>query len=311
MVDYCFYQLKFYPYQRPFKRPLHTSHGIWKVREGIIIAITDARNQIGKGEIAPLPWFGSETLAEASEFCRQLGNSVTESDIVNISDRLPACQFAFESALSNLKNYHREQTKYSSLNYAYLLPAGEAALNSWQTLSTHPEATFKWKIGVHSLSEEITIGQKLLQLLPPQAKLRLDANGGLTLQQAKQWLELAAQNNKIEFIEQPLPPNQFAQMLALSRDYSTPLALDESVANISQLEACVAKGWQGVFIIKAAIAGKPSRLRYFCQQHHLDLVFSSVFETEIGRQAALELALELGNPNRAVGFGINSWLTDS
>lgn len=305
------YRFKFIPYQRSFKRPLHTSHGIWRVREGIIIELTDARNQIGKGEIAPLSWFGSETLAEASEFCRQLGNSVTESDIVSISDRLPACQFAFESALTDLKHQHREQTEYSSLNYAYLLPAGEAALNTWQTLSIHPEDTFKWKIGVHPFTEEIKISQKLLQLLPSQAKLRLDANGGLTIQQAKQWLELAKQNKKIEFIEQPLPPDQFAQMLALSRDYSTPIALDESVANISQLEESVAKGWQGVFVIKAAIAGKPSRLRHFCQQHHLDLVFSSVFETEIGRQAALELALELGNPNRAVGFGINSWLTDS
>ena len=309
--NHCTYRLEFSPYQRLFKRPLHTSHGIWKVRKGIIITITDAGNQIGKGEIAPLSWFGSETLEEASEFCRQLGNSVTESDIVSISDRLPACQFAFESALTSLKNYHREQTEYSSLNYAYLLPAGEAALNTWENLSTHSEATFKWKIGVHSLPEEIEIGQKLLQCLPPQAKLRLDGNGGLTLQQAKQWLELAAENQKIEFIEQPLPPHQFDQMLALSQDYPTLLALDESVANISQLEECFMKGWKGIFVIKAAIAGKPSRLRNFCQQQHLDLVFSSVFETEIGRQAALDLAVELGNPHRAIGFGVNSWLTEN
>ena len=315
MVDDCSYQLKFSPYQRPFRHPLHTNHGIWRVREGIIIKITDAMNRIGRGEIAPLPWFGSETIAEALQFCRQLGNTLTRTDIANIPDTLPACQFAFESALTDLEKHHTQKTKYQSLNYAYLLPAGESALTAWQALTknnySNSEITFKWKIGVHSLTREIDIGKKLLQLLPLQAKLRLDANGGLNIQQAEQWLQLLEQNNQIEFIEQPLPPQQFSEMLALSHNYSTPLALDESVANLKQLEECVRQGWQGIFVIKAAIAGKPSRLRHFCQQNSLDLVFSSVFATEIGRQAALELALELGNPNRAVGFGTDSWLMDN
>lgn len=315
MID-CFYQLKFHPYQRLFRRPLHTNHGIWRVREGIIITITDSINRQGRGEIAPLPWFGSETLAEALQFCRQLGNTVNKVDLINIPDRLPACQFAFESALTNLENYSTKKIKCPSPNYAYLLPAGDDALTDWQTLTkqndySHTRITLKWKIGVQPLTKEITIGKKLLELLPTQANLRLDANGGLTIQQVKEWLKLAAQTDKIEFIEQPLPPQQFTQMLALSKDYPTPLALDESVANLNQLEKCVQKGWEGIFVIKPAIAGKPSRLRQFCQQYSLDLVFSSVFETEIGRQAALELAAELGNPNRAVGFGIDSWFADS
>ena len=315
MVDDCSYQFEFSLYQRLFRRPLHTSHGIWRVREGIIIEITDSINHKGRGEIAPLPWFGSETLAEALQFCKHLGNTVTKAHIANIPDRLPACQFAFESALINLKNQHGETKKYPSLSYAHLLPAGEAALTTWQKMATENNyrdsgITFKWKIGVHPLTTEITVGKKLLQLLPSDTKLRLDANGGLNIKQTKQWLQLAEQNDKIEFIEQPLPPQQFVEMLALSKDYSTPLALDESVANLARLEKCVRQGWQGIFVIKAAIAGKPSRLRQFCQQNSLDLVFSSVFETEIGRQAALELALELGNPNRAVGFGIDGWLMD-
>lgn len=315
-IDHSFYQLKFKSYQRPFRRPLHTNHGIWHVREGIIIEITDPFNQIGKGEIAPIPWFGSETLEEALQFCQQLGNLVTKENITNIPDRLPACQFAFESALTNsLEHNFLDETKYSSLSHAYLLPAGESALTAWQTKTSqnNPNAkiTFKWKIGVDSLKEEIRIAQKLLELLPPHAKLRLDANGGLDIQQAKHWLELAEQTKKIEFIEQPLPPQQFTEMLALSQDYSTALALDESVANLDRLKECVDGGWQGIFIIKAAIFGKPSRLRHFCQQHSLDLVFSSVFETKIGRQSALKLAVELGNRDRAVGFGVDGWFKDN
>jgi len=38
--------------------------------------------------------------------------------------------------------------------------------------------------------------------------------------------------------------------------------------------------------------------------------FSSVFETAIGRQAALKLAVELSSHNKAIGFGINHWFDE-
>ncbi|MGL4883196.1 MAG: o-succinylbenzoate synthase, partial [Waterburya sp.] len=96
------FQFKFTPYQRCFKQPLRTSHGVWQIREGIIITLTDQSGKIAQGEIAPVPWFGSETLAQALEFCQQLGEIVNADDIAAIPSYLPACQFAFESALLNL-----------------------------------------------------------------------------------------------------------------------------------------------------------------------------------------------------------------
>ena len=102
---------------------------------------------------------------------------------------------------------------------------------------------------------------------------------------------------------------QFKQMQELSNLYNTAIALDESVATFNQLQACYQKGWRGIFVIKPSIIGYPSRLRQFCQTYPIDAVFSSSFETEIGRQAALNLAVELANPNRAVGFGIDNFLS--
>ena len=100
-------------------------------------------------------------------------------------------------------------------------------------------------------------------------------------------------------------------MLEMSAQYSTPIALDESVATLDELEDSYQRGWRGIFVIKAAIAGSPKRLRQFCQKRDIDAVFSSVFETAVGRQAALQLATELSNPNRAVGFGVNHWFNDT
>ena len=283
---------------------MRTSHGFWRIREGIIITLKNSEGNIGKGEVAPIPWFGSETIAQALEFCQQQGNFLTEKAIQNIPNYLPACQFAFESALLNIKR-QLPQVNEELLNYCYLLPTGEQVLA--RDYKGENQTTFKWKIGVDEVATEIAILKQLIAKLPPNAKLRLDANGGLTLAKACQWLEFTEGQDIIEFIEQPLQPSQFQEMMGLRETYNTSLALDESVANISRLQKCYEKGWRGVFVVKIAIAGFPSLLKQFCNQSDVDLVFSSVFETLIGRQTALQLALELGNPNRALGFGVNRW----
>ncbi len=348
------YRFEFRAYRRPFKRPLSTHHGVWDVREGIILCLRDETGRVGWGEIAPIPWFGSETIEQALHFCQQLPPIITTETIFSIPSELPACQFGFESAwewreegmgcggvgenipdvkidartwggtdternfhsfavnsrsrVSNLKS--KIQNLKSKITYSYLLPAGEAVLQSWQTPWTQGSRTFKWKIGVAGIDEELRIFHQLMQALPTSAQLRLDANGGLTQQQVHQWLNVADEVGRVEFLEQPLPPEQFDVMLEMSNQYLTPIALDESVATLDQLEDCYQRGWQGIFVIKAAIAGSPRRLRQFCQTHKIDAVFSSVFESAIARQAVLQLAAELTSPNRAVGFGVNHWFED-
>src|SRR4028118_1578659 len=98
------YQFEFRTYQRKFKRPLRTSHGIWDIRSGIILRLVGENNRIGWGEISPLSWFGSESFEQALDFCHQLPANLSSEMIFAISPELPACQFGFESALSNLSN---------------------------------------------------------------------------------------------------------------------------------------------------------------------------------------------------------------
>lgn len=302
-LTYC---LEVRPYQYRFRQPLNTYHGVWAVREGALVRLSDNQGREGWGEIAPLPWFGSETLEEAISWCKNYGSAVTSAEITAIPAHLPACQFALESALERcLQPLSARQLPPQQ--YSYLLPAGARALQAWQPLWEAGGRTFKWKIGVEAAAVELEVFDRLVNGLPAGAKLRLDANGGLTLATAREWLAVAAQTGRVEFIEQPLPPEEFEAMLRLGDSSEIPLALDESVATLCQLQDCHSRGWRGIFVIKAAIAGSPQRLRQFFQSHPLDAVFSSVFETAIGRQAALHLAAELGNPHRAVGFGIDNW----
>lgn len=191
-----------------------------------------------------------------------------------------------------------------------LLPAGETALTAWEPLWAAGYHTFKWKIATADINQELQWLLELRQTLPTGARLRLDANGGLTLKQAMEWLEICdrfAAENLVEYLEQPLPTSQLQEMLALQADYQTTIGLDESVATLSQLQRCWDMGWRSVLVIKPAIVGSPAKLRQFCQAHPIDAVFSSVFETAIGRQAGLLLAVELGNRDRAMGYGTTHW----
>jgi len=328
------YQFKFFPYQRKFKIPLETHHGIWSVREGIILQLIKNEQHIGWGEIAPLPWFGSETLEQALNFCQSIGSCLNKELIDEIPDRLPACQFGFESTLKNLSAKKPIfPIELPPDKYSYLLPTGKKALDYFSKINRDKQKkvndreifTYKWKIGVENFAQEISIFEQLVEQLPQNAQLRLDANGGLNLEEAQRWLSFTAQIRQIEFIEQPLPPDQFSELLTLSQNFKTAIALDESVSNLKQLKECYELGWRGIYVIKAAIIGSPKQLKSWCQNKAIDTVFSSVFETSIGQQAVLTLAQELNNcdqkvaqgdrkqvfRDRALGFGVNQWFEDA
>ncbi|MGB2924462.1 MAG: o-succinylbenzoate synthase [Limnothrix sp.] len=303
------YRLSFSIYQRPFKTPLKTHHGLWKIREGIILVLQNETGQITQGEIAPLPWFGTETLQQAIALCHSFESSITTEEIKSISDCFPACQFGFETAITN-----GEQLVFNNQleneRFCQLLPRKSDFVEKVLVFHKQGFQTFKLKIAIDKLETEIALCQQIIESLPAASKLRLDANGGLTFEQAKQWLQWGDRQPKLEFIEQPLPPACFDQLRWLQQNYQTAIALDESVTNIRDLQTCYEQGWRGIFVVKAAIAGFPSRLQTFCQKHDLDLVFSTVFETEVGQQAVLNLATKLGNPQRALGMGGAHWFAE-
>ena len=52
-------------YRLPFLRTVRTAHGPWTAREGLLVRLEDGAGRVGYGEVAPMPEFGTETLAEA------------------------------------------------------------------------------------------------------------------------------------------------------------------------------------------------------------------------------------------------------
>ncbi len=287
-------------YRARFRQPLRTAHGFWTWREGLVVELWRG-DRCGRGEIAPLPDFGSETLAAAIACCQQWSATVVDADLDAIPATLPACRFGFGSALRQLEQ--EGPTEPAEVASAVLLPTGAAAL----ALEQFPAGTcFKWKIGVAAPDQEQRWLKQLLRNLPPTAVVRLDANASLTPEDTRSWLRCCDRLGRVEFLEQPLPPGQEAVMRQLAAGYRTPIALDESIAGLAQLRRWV--DWPGPLVLKPAIAGDPRDLLAFLAQRPLDLVISSVFEVDAGRPMVQTLAQRCGNPHRAMGLGTADWL---
>ena len=296
------YLFSFGRYQRPFSYPLQTAHGQWLVREGLIIQLVDEAGSSYWGEIAPIPWFGSESLEEAIEFCTSLGSSVSWP--VEIPDQLPATQFAFSAAI--LYGYEPLEPVIEDVAWSVLLPAGERVLAAWQRPWELGHRTFKWKIGVAGVVDELAIFDQLLTALPVGAKLRLDANAGLSYLDASTWLS-ALPVGSVEFLEQPV--GNLAEMLRLTERYDIPLAVDELVSNLGRLRECYEQGWRGIYVIKPGIAGPLGELANFIHERQLDVVLSSSLESSIGQKAILRWAQEQKLMGRAAGMATDSWFT--
>jgi o-succinylbenzoate synthase len=293
------YRFSCRPYRRSFLRPLVTSYGVWSVREGLILRLTDLRGRCYWSEIAPLPQFGSESLELAWDFCSALPQDLSE--IPSVPQELPATQFAFSALLKY--GLAAEQIQPEDRCWSALLPTGTTALDAWKSLWQAGHRTFKWKIGVADCALELGLLDQLLSSLPAEAQLRLDANGSLSIDLAHAYLEYCATQSRIEFVEQPVA--DLETMLVLADLYPTPLAIDELASNLTRLEDCYERGWRGIYTIKPAIAGDLQRLKEFVIDRQLDVVYSSSLETCIGQNILRRWSA--GQQQRAAGLGVSSW----
>lgn len=302
-------------YNLPFRTPVRTAHGVWAEREGVIVRLTDEVGRTGLGEAAPIPWFGTETPDEIAVMLASLGEWVTPEQIDAVPARFGCLRFAFKSALSEMNgNFPREGEARGFLPVAALLPAGRAALAIIPPKAELGFRTFKWKVGVGDLADELALLDDVIAAMPKGSKLRLDANGAWDARQAARWLERTAER-PVEFVEQPCfagaSQGEAARRKAedalrgLSEDFPTPIALDESLVGADDVDRWIAAGWRGVFVVKPALLGDPVPVMARLAKAGADVVFSSALETAAGARAALRVAFAWGVAKpRALGFGV-------
>lgn len=271
-----------------------------------MVRLEDSDGRTGYGEVAPIPWFGTETLISARFQLGLLGTEVHEETLRQIPTSHPCCQAALGAAMEGLLG-----TPYPSgrrLPVSALLPTGDEAVPALEERLSEGFVTAKIKIGVQDRDGEMSLVERLCGLLPDGGRLRLDANGALDTTAASTWLEFAA-DLPIEYLEQPFPPSDPDGLLGLAADFPTPIALDESVVGVDDLKRWRDRGWPGLFVIKPSLAGPPDALREEMGEDDV-FVFSTAMETPIGHHGALRSAF-LNPSRRALGFGIGAFFADT
>lgn len=125
----------------------------------------------------------------------------------------------------------------------------------------------------------------------PDAKLRVDANAGWTMEQAVHhlsWLE----KYDIELIEQPLARDQHAEMGQVQRKTGIPVVADESVQTMEDIEKLGAAGVAGINLKLMKVGGLTPAVKILKRAKELKMkvMLGCMIETSIGTTAMAHLA---------------------
>jgi o-succinylbenzoate synthase len=135
--------------------------------------------------------------------------------------------------------------------------------------------------------------------LGPSGKLRVDANGGWTTDEAERAIK-ALDRYDLEYVEQPVA--SLEEMARLRRRVDVPLAADESVRtaedplHVAGLEAA------DIVVLKVQPLGGVRRALEVAEATGLPCVVSSAVETSVGIAAGLALAAALPELPYACGL---------
>lgn len=257
--------------RRRLRSPVTTGAGAVDSVDRILLR-TQSDQGTGYGEIAPWPGFPTETIDQALEFLRSAqGNLPHLLAAVHASPEPLPCLTA---ALSSCRHWDKIAAFGGSLPCAGLMTLSVMETDAKVAAGFR---TLKLKISPET-SEASILG--VLGRFP--GRLRLDANGSLDLQAARRWAEFVRARSEVEFLEQPLPVGHpgYASLGPAK------IALDESFLTPGGVH------WDGTIVVKPLLAGDWDELVAWRAAHAGDVVYSSCFETAIGRQGALWLAAQ-------------------
>ena len=301
-------------YRLPLKQPLWLKHTCLNKREGLILRLRIGNRWV-YGDIAPLPGFSRESLADAEEqlqaFCRAVNdgkplslNSAFLTDVLRLQP-VPSVLFGIESALWWLQQDHWFVPPATG---PLLLGSTEDILRRLALWQGNWPTEFKLKIGRDSIEDDCVRINQVLQALPTSVSIKLDANQQWTLDQA---IRVAASIDveRVAYVEEPTA--DVAEFSQLYEQTGLRFALDETVQHPEYL----LQPMQGLaaIVIKPTLVGGLARCRQLVttgKSIGVRTVFSSSYESSIGLQILEQLSAQW-TPEELPGLDTLSAFTDS
>jgi len=161
--------------------------------------------------------------------------------------------------------------------------------------------TFKVKVGSNASEDIARIN--VLRSLRPNAKLRIDANGLLSVEQAVSLLQLVGD---IEYIEQPCATVE--ELRELKKRVDVKIVGDELLRKAKDPFAIDLSGAVDYLMLKVQPLGGIKRAHQLARHHKLPVVVSSALESAVGINYGLTLAASFEDMNFDCGLGTGSLL---
>jgi O-succinylbenzoate synthase len=288
-------RLAWRPFHVSLPQALVTAHGAMTDRRGWLLRLERGDGALGWGEAAGLDPAERPRLPADLAAARPWARDALEERLAD----LPApFAFALGLALAELDGLGAAAGGgwRPAPPSALLLPAGPQgplALRAALAAAAPPPAV-KWKVAVQADARERQTLEELLELLPRSCRLRLDANGGWDRPTAAAWAERLGGEERLEWLEQPLPPQDREGLWALAR--RLPVALDESL----RVSPPPSGDWPGWWVRRPAVEGDPRPLLAELAAGRPRLMISTALETGIGwRLVAHAAALQRLGPTPA------------
>jgi o-succinylbenzoate synthase len=309
-------QIHHYTVSIPYVEPLKTSFGVEPDKVCVLIEIVTDTGISGWGEasVEIEPDYGSETVVTAVHMLDRFLIPRLIGKTINSPTEIPALTKAVRG------NHHTKagleaavwdafaranEMRLADL-FAAFLPEGHAPRRA---------ATVGVSIGIQpTLEDTLAIIRKRvsqgyqrikLKIAPgwdvelakgvraafPDILLMLDANSAYTLDDAEHLKQL--DDYHLLMIEQPLADDDIYDHSLLQKRIATPICLDESVKNASDLRAALSLGALRILNLKPARVGgftESLKLYRICAETGTPLWIGGMLETGVGRAANVAFA---------------------
>lgn len=168
-----------------------------------------------------------------------------------------------------------------------------------------PVRTVKVKVAERgqTLADDVARVRAVRAALGPEGRIRVDANGEWTLDEAEHAAHALAPFD-LEYLEQPCAGlDDLAELRRRLRDWQLPVAADESVRKAEDPLAVAAAGAADVLVVKAAPLGGIARALEIVAASGLPAVVSSALDTSVGIAQGARLAAALPELDYDCGLG--------
>jgi L-alanine-DL-glutamate epimerase-like enolase superfamily enzyme len=288
-------QLTYRAIDLKLKHPFRISRSVTELKKNVIVQIDE-----GVGEAAPSQYYGenAETVIRCLEKVKdQFGNDPfrIESILSNLNKKISgnfSAKAAIDMALHDLAAKRLNVPVYKLLGLDGDVPLVTSYTIGIDTLDKMKEKTrqakdflvYKVKVGVENDVEMVKTVREVTD-----AKIRVDANAGWSADEALERIDQLRAYD-IEFVEQPIDPQDKAGLKRIKEETRVPIIIDEHLMtskDIPDFVGCC----DGINIKLAKCGGIREALRmiHVARAHGLKVMLGCMIESSVGIAAAAQL----------------------